>query len=292
MLVKRVLEQARTIEQAHAIIRDATVFVSDSYLVASRDEKRAVVIEKSPLHCWLREPTTAGVILQTNHFLGDAWKEDPVHTAQMQQATTLYRWQRLEELTEKVRGKINARECLLILRDKKGRGGKDMGYGNRNAIDAGICAHSVIMNVTRGEMWVCAGPNTYGEYVYVPAANMLAAKPAGALRMSLKRTDNLSRDARFTLADDMVEFRKQLNFAREALDSGDLKELEPPVRSLRNINPMAFETAYYQGHVAYMKEKYAEAAKHFAEALERDPHYEEVRERIRVWLRRATDKSE
>ncbi len=175
MLVKRVLEQARTIEQAHEIIRDAKVFVSDSYLVASRDEKRAVVIEKSPLHCALREPVKQGVILQTNHFLGEAWKDDPVHTEQMQQATTLYRWQRLEELTDIVRGKINARECLLILRDKKGRGGKDIGYGNRNAIDAGICAHSVIMNLTRGEMWVCAGPNTYGEYVYVPAANAAEA---------------------------------------------------------------------------------------------------------------------
>ncbi len=48
LLVKRVLNEAESIEQAVKIIRDTPVFVSDSYLVASAREKRAVVVEKSP----------------------------------------------------------------------------------------------------------------------------------------------------------------------------------------------------------------------------------------------------
>ena len=36
-------------------------------------------------------------------------------------------------------------------------------------------------------------------------------------------------------------------------------------------------------------EKPAEAAKHFQAALDRDPHYEEVREQLRVLLQQAED---
>ncbi len=291
MLVKRVLEQASTIDQAYEILREASVFVSDSYLVASRHERRAVVIEKSPLHCTVRESTSPGLILQTNHFLGDHWNDDAVHREQMQRATTLYRWQRLEELTESARGRINARECMRILRDKRGRGGKDVGYGNRNTIDAGICAHSVIMNLTRGEMWVSAGPNTQGEYVHVPALAMLQAGPGGAMRMRHDRALNLSRDARFSLASDLAEFRRRLPLARQAADAENAQELAPHTRSLANLNPQAFETAYYRGRLAFIEGRFADAVKHFEETLEREPHYEAVREDVRLWLSRAERRS-
>jgi hypothetical protein len=287
MLVKRVLEQAHTVDEALRIIRDTPVFVSDSYLVASRDEKRAVIIEKSPLHCVMRESAKPGLILQTNHFLGEEWRDDPVHREQRERATTLCRWQRLEELADKVYGKINARTCLSILRDRKGRGGKEIGLGNRNAIDACICAHSVIMNVSSGEMWVSAGPHTYGEYMYVPVAQMLQAKPAGAMRMSLDGSRNLAGEENWSEADDLKEFRKRLKQARVAADDENTEDLEPHVRTLSNLNPKSFEAAYYQGRLAYLKRKYAEAATHFETALEREPHYQEVREQIRIWITRA-----
>ncbi len=291
MLVKRVLEQARTIEDAHRILREAQVFVSDSYMVASRDEKRAVVIEKSPDHCVLREATKPGMLLQSNHFLGEPWQADPVQKEQIERATTLYRWQRLEELTTKHHGKVNKDVCLSILRDRKGRGDKELGYGNRNAIDGGICAHSVIMNVSKGQMWVSSGPHTYGHYVYVPVHEMLKAEPQGALRMHIARQDYLPRDPRSSEADDLREFTKQLKVTRLNLESEDLPALEANLRTLHNLNPDAFETAYFGGRFSYLKGKYAEAAKHFQTALNRDPHYEEVREHIKVWLNRANDKA-
>jgi 1-acyl-sn-glycerol-3-phosphate acyltransferase len=289
LLVRRVLEQCETIEQAFALIEQTPVFVSDTYMIASRKDGRAVVIEKSPNHCAMREAEQSGRILQTNHMLTSPLKDDPVNLQQLERATTAYRWERLSELVERKLGAIDKQACLEILRDKKGRGDKELGLGNRNAIDAGICCHSVITNVTTGEMWVSTAPHTYGEYVYVPVQRMLDGGSVAALRLRIERTSNLPRDARAPEAEDLAEFRKQVRFARAALDDEDEKKAEPIVRTLENLNPRSFETSWFQGRLLFLQGKHAAAEKKFEEALDRDPHYEAVREHIRQWLQKAKD---
>lgn len=291
MLVRRVLESARTIDEAHAILRDAQVFVSDSYLVASRVDGRAVVIEKSPTRSALREAAKPGLILQTNHFLTEPFANDTENRKQVEGATTTYRWARLEELTGRGYRTFNAKLTLDILRDERGIGDKPLGLGNRNAIDAGICSHSVIANVTRGEMWVSAGPHTFGKYIRVDVRRMLAAGPEGALRMQHLADFDMARDPRLGVASDLAEFRKVARVARLALDAGDLDAASTAVRTCHNLNEHSFETAYLQGRLAFLREKYREAADWFEKSLARDPHYEDVRAGIRVWLKKAEDRA-
>lgn len=292
MLVRRVLESARTIDEAHAIIRDAQVFVSDSYLVASRADGRAVVIEKSPTRCALREAGREGLVLQTNHYLTEPFANDAENQKQKETATTLYRWARLEELTDRHYGNLNPKLTLDVLRDRKGKGDKELGFGNRNAIDAGICSHSVIANVTRGEMWVSAGPHTFGKYIRVDVRRMLAAGPEGSLRISNPADLDLPRDPRLGIGDDLDEFRKAARTARISFEDDDLTGAETAVRTCINLNEKSFETEYLRGRLAFEKKKFADAAKHFQTALDRDPHYEEVRAHIRVWLKKAEEAAE
>lgn len=290
LLVKRVLNEAESIEQAVKIIRDTPVFVSDSYLVASAREKRAVVVEKSPGRCAVREASREGVILQANHFEHADYREDQANAEHMARATTLYRHGRLKELVDESYGKFQTGTCLGILRDRKGKGGKDIGLGNRNAIDAFICTHSVVMDVTAGVMWVSSGPNTVGGYVRVDVQRMLDAKPQGALRMVYHEDENMPRDMEYYYKIlDVIEFRKQLKAAREALEEEDAAKLKPIVKSMENMNPTGFETSYFQGRLAMLEKRPAEARKKFDEALSRDPHYEDVREEIRAWLLKASE---
>ncbi|MCC6466523.1 MAG: 1-acyl-sn-glycerol-3-phosphate acyltransferase, partial [Planctomycetes bacterium] len=289
MVVRRVLERARTIEEAHAILREATVFVSDSFLVASAKENRAVVIEKSPERCALREAGREGLLLQTNHFLCPEFAEDAANREQMERATTLYRWGRLEELTGAQYGKLDTKGALAILRDRKGKGGKELGLGNRNTIDACICSHSVIMNLSRGEMWVSSGPHTFGNYIRVDVRRVLAAGPENALRLSNDPQADLPRDPELARGYDFDEFLKQRKAAVKALEEEDEEIADAAVRTMANLNPESFETRYLQGRLALLREKPAEAAKHFQAALDRDPHYEEVREQLRVLLQQAED---
>lgn len=287
MIVRRVLEQCRTIDEAYALIEQASVFVSDTYMVASRDDGRAVVIEKSPGHCAMREAGREGLLLQTNHMLTAPLKDDPTNVEAIERATTAYRWARLEELTDSHYGEIDRDVALGIVRDRKGRGDKEIGLGNRNAIDASICAHSVIMNVTTGEMWVSAAPNTWGAYLHVNVELALRSGPRGALRMSRAKENNLPRDPARYRADDLETFKKARNFARGAIGDNRPKDAAPHVQTMRNTNPDSFETAYWEGRLAYLNEDYKAAADSFRRALDRDPHYESVREDIRQWLQRA-----
>jgi hypothetical protein len=189
-------------------------------------------------------------------------------------------------------GNFNNRIALEILRDNKGKGDKELGLGNRNAIDAGICAHSVIANVTRGELWVSDAPHTYGHYVYVPVSRMLAVGPENAFRMAHPEEFNLARHAHVGANGDLQEFRRSARAARTAIDDGELGTAENAIRTCLNVNPDSFETAYLQGLLNYEGEKYAEAAKDFQRALDREPHYEEVRRHIREMIERAKRRSE
>ena len=291
LLVRRVLEQCATIDEAYKLIESTQVFVSDSYMIATRKDKRAVVIEKSPAHCAMREAGSPGLLLQTNHMLTEPFANDEVNQSQVERATTTYRWQRLEELLERKRGAITPTTAQNILRDRKGRGDKDLGLGNRNTIDAGICSHSVITNVTTGELWVSAAPHTYGMYVHVPVQEILEAGPQFSLRVRLDYQRNLPRDPTEPQYDDLVEFRKQVRFARSFIEDEEITKAEPVVRTLANLNAKSFETSYFQGRLLFLKGKYAEAEKKFEEALDRDPHYEAVREHIRQWLQKAKDEA-
>ncbi len=291
MLVRRVLEKATTIDEALSIIRDTQVFVSDSYLVASRVDGRAVVIEKSPAHCVLREATREGLVLQTNHFVTQPLADDPVNVEQMERATTLYRWGRLEELTDRNYGNFNAKLVQDVLRDEKGKGDKPLGLGNRNAIDAGICSHSVIANVSRGELWVSVAPHTFGKYLRIDVRRALAAGPQGALRLSTPEEFDLPRDPRLGIGSDLEDFRKAAKAARKALDEDELAEAENLIRTCRNLNEASFETAFLEGMLAQAREKWGEAAKAYQRSLDAEPHYAEVREHIRVLLKQAEDKA-
>ncbi|MCA8915887.1 MAG: 1-acyl-sn-glycerol-3-phosphate acyltransferase [Planctomycetes bacterium] len=289
MLVRRVLAQCSTIDEAYELINETQVFVSDTYMIATRKDKRAVVIEKSPGHCAMREADKPGLLLQTNHMLTEPFAGDAVNKEQIERATTTYRWQRLEELTERHLGSIDPTIAQEILRDRKGRGDKDIGLGNRNAIDAGICCHSVITNVTTGELWVSAAPHTYGKYIRIPVQQMLEAGPQFSVRVKMNPAQDLPRDPRGPEYEDLVEFRKQVRFARAFIEDDEADKAEPVVRTLQNLNPKSFETSYFQGRLLFLKGKYADAEKKFEEALDRDPHYEAVREHIRQWLQKAKD---
>jgi 1-acyl-sn-glycerol-3-phosphate acyltransferase len=291
LLVKRVLNEAENIEQAVKILREAHVFVSDSYLIASASDGYAVVVEKSPENFAVRKAAKDGEILQANHFMAPEFAEDEANQEHKETATSLYRYERLKELVDAGFGKHTPNNCVAILRDKKGKGGKDLGMGNRNAIDAFICTHSVVMDVTAGTMWVSSGPNTVGSYLRVDVRRTLEAKPQGALRHQYNEEDDLPRDIEYFLRiADFVEFKKQLKLAKEAIDNSDKEKALGPIKSLFNLNPRAWETAYFQGRMAWLNEKYKDAKENFELALTRDPPYEEIREEIRRWLQKASDK--
>jgi hypothetical protein len=72
---------------------------------------------------------------------------------------------RVQELLQRQRGQLDPLAVLAILRDKQGPGDRPLGLGNRNALDALIATHSVVVDATQLILWVGVGPHALGRYV-------------------------------------------------------------------------------------------------------------------------------
>src|ERR1043165_704796 len=97
MVVRRILERCRTIDEALAEVRANPVFVSNGVLLASSRENRVVVAEKGPHGMGVRTLRDDALVL-TNHFLSDEWKDDRANAGRIATGTTTRRMARAEAL--------------------------------------------------------------------------------------------------------------------------------------------------------------------------------------------------
>jgi hypothetical protein len=271
LVVREVLERAHTLDEAIAIVRAAPVFVSDVYVVASGKEGRAVAIEKSPARCAVREAKD-GLLLASNHFLAPEFASDAANRSRRQDATTEERLARLAEVTAPLRGKLDPASALSVLRDRRGPSGKDVGLGNRGAIDALIATHSVIIDATDRVLWVSCGPHTLGRYLRVPVDRMLD-DPA----WTPSDEGALPADPLLASAAEHVELRKKLIGARAALSAGDLERARTLAREASELDPRFFEPEEVLVRIAIRAGDAAGTREHAKAALERWPPFAALR---------------
>jgi tetratricopeptide (TPR) repeat protein len=167
LLVRQVMEEAHTLDEALRILKRTPVLVPDFYLLGDGKTGESAVLERSPRRFEVRRaaPGSGEVTVLTNHALTPAFAGDAENDRLRRYLTSGARFARLKELTQKWRGSIDARRAVEILRDKKGVGGEPLGLGNRNALDALIATHSVVVDAAALTLWVSTGPHLLGRYV-------------------------------------------------------------------------------------------------------------------------------
>jgi isopenicillin-N N-acyltransferase like protein len=172
LLLADVLRSESTFEGAVERLRRGKVFVSDLILVADAKTRRIAVVEKSPSAFALRE-TPAAWLGATNEA------EDAAVGARARAlpagSTSRKRRARLDVLLARDGAALDVPLSVAILRDRRGADGAGLGPGNRNAIDASIAAHSVVLDLARRRAWVAAFPHTLGAYVPVDLEDVLAS---------------------------------------------------------------------------------------------------------------------
>jgi len=178
ILVRQIMEQARSIDDVVRIVKQTPVLVPDFYLVGDGKTGDSAVIERSPTRVEVRK-AHAEVSLLTNHALTPAFQSDAENDRLKRYLTSGARYRRLEELVRRFRGQIDPKRTLEILRDKHGAGGEPLGLGNRNALDAIIATHSVIVDATSMTLWVSEGPHLLGRYIGYDLKRELASTDDG-----------------------------------------------------------------------------------------------------------------
>lgn len=163
ILTREILQYAQNIEQAYEIAQRTQTFVSESILIGSTDDDKAVVIEKTPDKTAIYRPD-GELLVCTNHFQSQEFATDQYNLENIEQSDSKFRYDRLTELIQEQQ-QINYSRAIYILRDKLYIGGKDMGVGNEMAINQSIAHHSVVFIPNEGLMWVSTTPWQSGRIV-------------------------------------------------------------------------------------------------------------------------------
>lgn len=165
IVVRDTVQHARTIAEATEIIRGHPVFVSALFLVASRADQRAVVIEKTPDQTRVREADGASWVVSANHYETTSLTNTAVNQQYLRAFSSRSRHERLVELVVGATGTMDVGGVVEILRDRKLPGGRFAGNGHRGALNGLLATHSVAMDLSAGLFWAASPPHQVGRFI-------------------------------------------------------------------------------------------------------------------------------
>jgi len=167
---RKVLAEARTTEEAVEILRGRAPMVSHIIILADAAGDAAVV-ERAPGHP-LHVRRSGERLALTNHFEGPL-ASDEQNLGVRERTSTLPRRNRLDELLSNLGEGASVQDAVTILRDKRGHGGAELPLGHRDALDALIATHAVVIDVTARDLWVSEGPHLVGRFLRFDLSRLL-----------------------------------------------------------------------------------------------------------------------
>ncbi len=240
ILIRHILQYAKNIEEAYDIAQGYKTFVSESIMVGSVNDGKAVIIEKNPQKIALYS-TTDSKILSTNHYQSDIFSSDEYNIENIKTSDSPYRYARLKELLTEYTP-IDVTDAVKILRDRKGRGGKDIGLSNEKSINQFIAHHSVVFQPNKLRLWVSTSPWQLGEYICYDL-NEVFNDSSLNIKTYMKEELNISSDS-VLINDEYIrvcQFREQQKELHQAIK--DNKKLSAEyIKSFVKNNPNYFKT--------------------------------------------------
>ncbi|WP_370900193.1 C45 family autoproteolytic acyltransferase/hydolase [Chryseobacterium gossypii] len=268
-VTREILQYAKNIDEAVAIARMRKVFVSESILVGSAYDRRAVIIEVSPKKIGVYDAGNSTRIFCTNHFQSDAYRNDKRNQKHILESHSEYRYEKLRELLE-VNKKLNPEKMASILRDKSGLKGEKIGYGNEKAINQLLAHHAVIFSPEKKLAWVSSNPYQLGEFVCYDLNKIFSGK--GLQKDGYSRPElNIARDP-FADSQDFrnyTEYRK-LDSRIEAAIAKDEILSETLISHYKALNPDFWRVYYQAGRYYFYKKEYQKAKAEFQKALTKE----------------------
>lgn len=289
LVTREILQYARTIDEAIAIAKKRKVFVSESILVGSANDKNAVIIEVSPDNFGVYKVKNTSRVFCTNHFQSEAYKNDKRNLKHIAESHSEYRYEKLKELLAENK-KLNPEKMAAILRDKSGLKGEKIGFGNEKAINQLIAHHAVIFSPQKKLVWVSANPYQLGEFVCYDLNEIFSDKrlKSGAFA---KSELNIPKDPFL----DSPEFKnyEQYKMMSEEVEKGiegDVLLTDDFLSRYQSLNPDFWLVYYHAGKYYYSQKEYAKAKTEFEKALTKEITTVPDRENVEKYLRKTVKK--
>lgn len=259
LVVREILQYAKNINEAIAIAKTRKMFVSESFLVASASDNKAVIIEKTPDSLDVYDPHKDFIVC-TNHFQSNGLVNTKSNKEQMSESASPYRYDRLMELLN-ANGKNTVQKTVDILRNRQGLHNEDIGIGNEKAINQMIAHHSIVFEPKKLLVWVSTSPWQLGEFVAYDLNKVFALK-------GMKKDQEIA-DTSLTIAADSFlltpaykKFEDYRKYKQQIADGENIN-----VDSLVASNPQFYHTYVLAGDYLFKKKEFAKALPYYKMAL-------------------------
>lgn len=262
LVAREILQYASTIKEAIAIAGSRKMFVSESFLVGSAADQKAVVIEKTPEALDVYDPNE-NYIICANHFQSPVLGQLESNKEQIAESASVYRYERVRELLEQAKSN-SVEQTINILRDTRGQQGVDIGLGNEKAINQLIAHHSIVFEPNKRLVWVSTAPWQEGQFICYDLKKILSLK-------GLKENREI-KDSSYTIqADTLMQtaefkaFIKFREFKQRIMDGGYVAP-----DSIVATNPSYYHAYVLAGDMAVKEKNPSQAMRYYRQALTKE----------------------
>lgn len=290
IVAREILQYAATIDEAIAIAKKRQVFVSESIMIGSARDKKAVLIEMSPKQFGVYEvPNQNNQLVCTNHFQSDVYKDDERNNEHIIESHSKYRYDRVEELLDK-QDKMNPQKMADILRNKEGLHDKKIGYGNEKSLNQLLAHHAIIFKPESRMVWVSSNPYQLGDFVAYDLNKIFSKKENDFVALA---TDSLTipRD-KFVYSEEFKNYEKyrvQSIAFDKIIDEEGIASPEF-ISDYQKLNPEHWIVYYKAGDYYYQKNEFQKAKEQFETALTKEITTLADKENIEKYLKKINKK--
>lgn len=288
VVAREILQYADNIEQAISIAKTKKVFVSESIMVGSAADRKAVLIEIAPKNFGVYEVANSSALICSNHFQSEAFQSDKRNQKQIEESHSQYRWDKVNEYVNNAEV-LTPEKMVDILRDTKGLNGKDIGYGNEKALNQLLAHHGIVFQPEKRMVWVSSNPYQLGEFVAYDLNKIFKEKNAehhlGVDSLTIAKDTFIDTNA----FKDYERYRKEDHiFQKKIKDKEEVSQ--EYIAMYQKLNP-EYWVVYYRAGLYYMQMKqYKEAKEQFNLALTKEVTTVPAEKKINKYLKKIRNK--
>ncbi len=266
LLAREILQYASNIPQALAIAQQRQIFVSESLLVGSAADDKAVIIEKSPQKIDTYE-SGKNYLICANHYQGEVFMKDSVNLANIHNSDSKYRFDRMNQLLSE-NFPLTYNKAAGILRNKEGMDGKNIGYGNSKSLNQLIAHHAILFKPQEEKMWVSTPPYQLGAFLCYDLNKVFSGSGTYLI------------DSMNVAADSFLYTKGFKDYERYKTVKQQIREFtflnipfnmdENSIAAFVNDNPESYLTYELLGDYFKKKESYQSAKEYYEQSLKHD----------------------
>jgi len=292
LLAREIIQYASTIEEAIAIAKESTVFVSESIMIGSAKDNKAILIEVAPNNFGIYDVANSNQLICSNHFQSEAYADDENNSKHILESHSKYRFDKMTELFDK-NNTITPKKAVGILREKKGLNNDTIGYGNEKALNQLLAHHGVVFKPSERQVWVSASPYQLGAFVAYDLDDVFS--DSFSVTSSFEKEKSTISEDPFVHSKELKNYEGYRIFDRKmdiVLNNKKQLASQEELTNYIYLNPDLWIPHYKVGKYYYQKKEYAKALPYFEAALKKEITTVPDKEAVEKHLKKCKKKTD